>query len=96
MALDPEFKAKWVAALRSGEYQQGRLHLHPSKDTYCCLAVACIVDGIEPPTMNSGGSTDRSYAHLQERNINVTTFFNLNDADERSFAEIADYIETNL
>ena len=35
---------KWVAALRSGEYRQGRgwLHLHtPEDDSYCCLGVAC-------------------------------------------------------
>jgi hypothetical protein len=43
--IDPEFKAIWVAALRSGEYRQGRGALrndpsdHPTE--YCCLGVAC-------------------------------------------------------
>lgn len=31
---------KWVAALRSGEYRQGRGALR-SGDEYCCLGVAC-------------------------------------------------------
>ena len=31
----------WVAALRSGEYEQGKGALHPTKNTYCCLGVAC-------------------------------------------------------
>lgn len=43
--MDPKWKAKWVEALRSGEYKQGR---HSLKDTldpkgpkYCCLGVLC-------------------------------------------------------
>jgi hypothetical protein len=37
--LDPEFKAKWLAELRSGKYSQtqGRLC---DEDGYCCLGVA--------------------------------------------------------
>lgn len=30
----------WIAALRSGEYKQGRLALHQG-DEFCCLGVAC-------------------------------------------------------
>lgn len=38
--MNPEVKAKWLAALRSGEYEQteGRLH---DKVGYCCLGVLC-------------------------------------------------------
>ena len=44
----------WTAALRSGEYQQGRGQLridpiledHETKSEYCCLGVACIVAGM--------------------------------------------------
>ena len=43
--LDPDFKAKWVAALRSGKYRQvaGTLRAtNPSgKHSFCCLGVAC-------------------------------------------------------
>lgn len=34
---------KWVDALRSGEYYQGRDQLRSRQDTYCCLGVACEV-----------------------------------------------------
>lgn len=37
--LDPEVKAQWVAALRSGEYQQGKLCLRNKDNCYCCLGV---------------------------------------------------------
>lgn len=43
--LDPEFKAKWVAALRSGRYRQAEGVLKDNTDPkhlkYCCLGVAC-------------------------------------------------------
>lgn len=32
---------KWVAALRSGEFKQGRQSLRSAKDEFCCLGVAC-------------------------------------------------------
>ncbi len=36
-----EIKSAWVAALRGGEYKQGRGRLHPDDDTFCCLGVLC-------------------------------------------------------
>jgi hypothetical protein len=42
--LDKDFKEKWVAALRSGEYQQAHGTLFNGTG-YCCLGVACIVLG---------------------------------------------------
>ena len=38
--MNPEIKAQWVAALRSGEYEQGTEYLHRG-DTFCCLGVLC-------------------------------------------------------
>jgi hypothetical protein len=32
---------KWVKALRSGEYKQGKGHLRNSDNTFCCLGVLC-------------------------------------------------------
>lgn len=48
--LNPEFKAKWVAALESGEYSQTRSKLH-NNSGYCCLGVACVVAGAEFKTV---------------------------------------------
>lgn len=40
-----ELRQKWLNALRSGRYQQGRRHLR--KDgRYCCLGVLCDVSGV--------------------------------------------------
>lgn len=47
MPMEPELKKKWVDALRSGEYKQGRTYLRRRKDnTFCCLGVLCEVAGI--------------------------------------------------
>lgn len=40
MPMNPEVKALWVTALRSGEYQQGQGVLRRN-DHYCCLGVLC-------------------------------------------------------
>lgn len=40
--MNPEIKAQWVAALRSGKYKQGKNVLHNvDAGTYCCLGVLC-------------------------------------------------------
>ena len=46
--MDPEIKNQWVAALRSGNYKQGRDRLyrpatHDQDAQYCCLGVLCII-----------------------------------------------------
>jgi hypothetical protein len=42
--LKPEVKAKWLEALRSGNYRQGRGLLRNLENDYCCLGVLCDVD----------------------------------------------------
>jgi hypothetical protein len=39
MKLKPEVKARWLAALRSGEYLRGTGTLYNGCDSYCCLGV---------------------------------------------------------
>jgi hypothetical protein len=41
MKMNPEVKAKWVAALRSGKYRQGKHVLNRNNDEFCCLGVLC-------------------------------------------------------
>jgi hypothetical protein len=38
--MNKEVKEKWLEALRSGEYEQGRERLR-SGDKFCCLGVLC-------------------------------------------------------
>jgi hypothetical protein len=40
--MNPEVKARWVAALRSGKYAQGAGALRKG-DCFCCLGVLCDV-----------------------------------------------------
>lgn len=47
--LPKAFKAKWVKALRSGKYKQGKGQLFQKEDNqYCCLGVACVIQKIKP------------------------------------------------
>lgn len=40
--MNPEVKAQWVAALRSGKYKQGpRRVLNDGEGGWCCLGVLC-------------------------------------------------------
>lgn len=97
--LAKEFKEKWVNALRSGEYKQGKNALHNQFfGTYCCLGVAedilkiksastaCLVgDGFPEAIRGAASSNDL-----------VALLTNMNDNQGKSFSEIADYIEANL
>lgn len=52
--MQEEIKTKWVAALRSGEYNQGVRALRyrdGGEDWYCCLGVLCelaVAEGVIP------------------------------------------------
>lgn len=39
--MNPEIKQKWVSALRSGSYEQGRCWLRTKDMRFCCLGVLC-------------------------------------------------------
>jgi hypothetical protein len=50
--MNPEVKARWVAALRSGKYKQGQKVLRSAKDKFCCLGVLCDIKN--PAQWDSG------------------------------------------
>lgn len=39
--MKADIKKRWIAALRSGEYQQGQGYLRPTENSWCCLGVLC-------------------------------------------------------
>ena len=41
--MNARIKRKWVTALRSGKYVQGRGFLRDEDDGYCCLGVLCSI-----------------------------------------------------
>lgn len=110
--MNPEIKAKWVAALRSGEYKQafGRLR---DGDLFCCLGVLCDIHAKET---EEGWWDDRGY-YGREREVLPTDVcewaripakagHNVALDEDRclsamndqgdTFAEIADIIEREL
>ena len=60
--MNPDVKTKWVAALRSGEFEQGRNRLNDGGN-FCCLGVLCelaVAEGVivkEPRHLASGQET---------------------------------------
>jgi hypothetical protein len=75
--MDPEIKRKWVNALRSGTYVQGKGYLKksvqnddgPRQDTYCCLGVLCelaVQEGVIPPAGVRPGLLDTRWQYGPE------------------------------
>ncbi len=47
--MNPEVKTKWIAALRSGDYKQGKNKLRSDTNHFCCLGVLCNIHAQEHP-----------------------------------------------
>lgn len=96
--MSPELKAKWVAALRSGEYKQGREVLR-NGDQFCCLGVLCDIIGLE---VLDGVYDPMGYEAARKAigQHDLSQFWHRNDGAHgtapHSFHEMADYIEANV
>lgn len=109
--MDPALKAKWVSALRSGDYLQARGTLFDGKG-HCCLGVLCKVVGL--PIREDGGGVvghgdeEASYSSYEPIFELVGGYVASHQCSMRndgsrpeglkphSFSEIASYIEENL
>lgn len=99
--MNTTIKAKWLAALRSGKYQQGTGVLK-NGDHFCCLGVLCSIAGVERDEENGWFIWRKEKGHATlpygfGRSVGVSddaesTLAVMND-DGKSFAQIADYIE---
>lgn len=110
--LPENFKKKWVDALRSGKYKQSKRRLYATDKnsgevSYCCLGVAAhIVAGIQLEHMDWCMLSTILHGHEKVVPDELAPFFSdsttqhklaqLNDVEDKSFGEIADYIEQNL
>ena len=107
--MDKTLKQKWVNALRSGKYKQGRILFRNINNEYCCLGVLCDVSGsiwthhwsddYYIPDSNYGLmgtfiSYKRDDLGLLEEHECVC--IKMNDDENKSFIEIAQYIEENI
>ncbi len=109
--MNPEIKAAWLEALRSGRYKQGRGSLREN-DEYCCLGVLC---DIVPKAEWNGDEV--CYGPEHEYGILPTTLATelgidedprviideeetslsaVNDCGSYDFTQIADLIEEQL
>lgn len=65
--LNKTFKARWLKALRSGDYKQGETQLVSKDMSYCCLGVAGSLCGLTTKALQesvspvNGASTDGIY-----------------------------------
>ncbi len=112
MPMTPEFKEKWLAALRSGEYKKTTGTLYSKEtDSFCCLGVACVIGGFHKEQIQSEESLNFAYTNngvhqsefngfgLDERE--VIDLYSFNDSidyagKDTDFARVADYIEAKF
>lgn len=97
--MDAALKAKWTAALRSGEFKQGKGQLK-NGDAYCCLGVLCVVAALDINADGSGVGGDRSYDPIfpllgRGRADSLHDLWGRND-NGVPFSGIADYIDAHL
>lgn len=64
-SLPKDFAEKWVAALRSGEYEQGKEALF-NNGCYCCLGVAAVVCGAKNDMLLQGDDSPAAYLYRGE------------------------------
>lgn len=84
--MNPELKAKWIAALRSGKYQQGKDRLRTHDNKFCCLGVLCDIND------NSGWQQQHS-KWIYTKNGQSTEFYL--DPFLKDF-ELTDKVQTQL
>lgn len=107
-----EVRRRWIAALRSGKYKQGRRGLriiYGDNELWCCLGVLC--DVVAPENWVSSGQFYQAYQHLEGFSALPTTailesagidqfelnrLIQMNDGLGRTFEQIADFLERRL
>jgi hypothetical protein len=105
--MNQSIKQLWVAALRSGDYQQAKGRLRASNNSFCCLGVLCNLHAMARPEFAQHEKRKLSYdgdkelPSLRVRNwsgVSVGEMHRLAELNDygRSFGEIADFIERTL
>ena len=108
--MNPEVKKKWVMALRSGKYPQGRTWLRAPLGgglyRYCPLGVLCalyVQEGHEWFSWDGGPNDFPNplvvrWAGLKESDpqLGGRRLTTLNDRDNMTFEQLADVIEEQL
>lgn len=90
--MNQQQKEQWLAALRSGKYQQGTRRLQNS-GRYCCLGVVREVCAL--PVAGNGFLVDENESWVFLDKHTQLELANMNDRGD-DFAAIADYIEQHI
>ena len=109
--MKPEVKAKWIAALRSGKYKQGKKFLNKEGTRFCCLGVLCDLafqDGVKMTVrqgvefgLRSGYTllthivTYGGHNDLPPRQVSIWSGIDLRDAKVRIGSETANLATHN-
>lgn len=102
--LDETFKAEWIAALESGEYEQGHGRLweqHYGDKRMCCLGVAGDLlankgsarwDGgtLVDPSATQESIDEGDHSSSGYLPVNLRTLVGLSEADEHELARLND------
>ena len=106
--MNRAFLEEWTAALRDPSATQGRGCLGLIDGSRCCLGVAADVAGVSKNTMND--TEVLGYAFTEDSVLwsvvpagwmgisegKIDKLMHMNDKEEKTFPEIADWIEQNI
>jgi hypothetical protein len=107
MKMNPEIKQRWIEALLSKKYKQGRFYLR-REDNYCCLGVLCDLkedtEWFKPKEVSTVFLHNSQIDFPSEAVIKwagldssaMSELADLNDGHGLSFEEIAEWIRVNL
>jgi hypothetical protein len=89
MALDKKIARRWVKALLSGKYKQGKAELRDGSNRFCCLGVLCDISkrGVWADTAYIVGFHDRNSEVLNDE---MLEWAGLSDELQNQLAEIND------
>lgn len=101
--MDTDVKKKWIAALRSGDYKQGKHYLEnnftANGSRFCCLGVLCKVLGLRTMRDTTDGEPVLESSPEPEQLKGIVPMGEcrqlamMNDLESKSFNQIADNIE---
>jgi hypothetical protein len=101
--MNPDIKAKWIEALRSGEYKQGACYLR-QRDEFCCLGVLADIKQVKSTVQIDAHmfhfESESKAAFLPDNyeglsRVTQSHLAAMND-DGKKFPQIADWIDANL
>lgn len=101
---------RWIKALRSGKYKQGKYKLRSHENTFCCLGVLCDLAAKDGgPKWQFHGEEGYEYHErsgslflkleaflFRDAPIGQMDLIKLNDGHNRNFEQIANIIEKKL